>query len=124
MLIPSDLAPEWLTSPNHPQPSVETQEQASTRAETAIQHGVTAWPTDAGKPPFIVGGVYTFPDIYGHERTALIYTEQWARVGSSWWHVGSVPDDAVFRDMFTPDAEMVADAERVALEILNSQRWS
>ncbi len=30
MLIPSDLAPEWLTSPNHPQPAVETQEQAST----------------------------------------------------------------------------------------------
>lgn len=92
--------------------------------ETAIQHGVTAWPTDAGKPPFIVGGVYTFPDIWGRWRSAHIVTEQQARVDGSLWHVSELPEDAQLIATFPPDAETVADAGRFALEVLNSQRWS
>lgn len=124
MLIPSELTPEWLTSPNYPQPAVETQEQASTCVETPIERDITAWPTDAGNPPFTVGGVYRFRDIWNRERTALIYTEQHARVDGCWWHVSELPAGAVAVGTFTPDPALIADARRFARELENSQRWS
>lgn len=124
MLIPSELTPEWLTSPNYPQRPVETREQASTCAELPIERDITAWPTDAGNPPFTVGGVYTFPDRQGHTRTAHIVTEQHAMVDGCKWHVSELPDDMVLVASFTPDAETVADVKRFAREVVNSQRWS
>lgn len=72
MLIPSDLVPEWLTSPNYPQLPVETQEQALAGQELPILQApkpdVTAWPVDAPRPPFAVGSVYTFADMETRSR--------------------------------------------------------
>ncbi len=85
---------------------------------------VTAWPADAPRPPFTVGGVYRFRDIWNRERTALIYTEQHARVDGCWWHVSELPAGAVAVGTFTPDPALIADARRFAREIENSQRWS
>jgi len=124
MLIPSELAPKWLTSPNYPQRPVKSQEQALALDCTPIERDVTAWPSDVGSPPFTVGGVYTFPDRQGHTRTAHIVTEQHAMVDGCKWHVSELPDDATLIASFTPDAETVADAARFAREVLNSQRWS
>lgn len=104
--------------------STETHQHALAGQETAILPDVSAWPLDCPRPPFAVGGVYTFADVYGRSRTALIYTEQQARVDGCWWHVSELPDDAQWIASFTPDPEMVADAKRFAREIINSQEWS
>jgi hypothetical protein len=85
---------------------------------------VTAWPSDAPRTPFTVGGVYTFADVYGRQRTALVYTEQQARVDGSWWHVSELPADAVAVGTFTPDTALIADARRFVREVINSEQWS
>lgn len=126
MLIPSEQAPTWLYSA-----SADTESQTYTELnapplagqETAIQHDVTAWPADAGNPPFTVGGVYQWRD--GKVTyTAHIVTEQHAIVNGSYWHVSEMPDDAEQIGAFTVDTETVADVRRFVLEVLNSQRWS
>lgn len=122
MLIPSDLAPEWLTSPDYPRAYRKSQEQP-VLCDSEPFYDVTAMPADV-RAPFAVGGVYTFADVYGRQRTALIYTEQHARVDGCWWHVSEVPDDAVCVGTFTPDPALIADAARFAREIVNSQEWS
>jgi hypothetical protein len=106
--------------------ATQTRLQALEAPETPIQQApdVTAWPVDAPRPPFAVGGVYTFADVYGRQRTALIYTEQHARVDGAWWHVSELPEDATFARTFTPDPALVADAARFAREVVNSQEWS
>lgn len=125
MLIPSDLAPEWL-SPSavdeYTRIATQTRLSALSGQETPF-YDVTAMPADV-RAPFAVGGVYRFLDIAGRWRTALIYTEQHARVDGCWWHVSEVPDDAVCVGTFTPDPALVADAARFAREVVNSQEWS
>lgn len=126
MIIPHDLAQETVRmflANEYPPETVKTQEQP-VLCESGASYDVTAWPVDAPRPPFAVGGVYTFADVYGRQRTALVYTEQWSRVGSAWWHVSQVPDEAALVGTFTPDAAMIADARRVAREVENSERWS
>lgn len=127
MLIPSDLAQDaarmflmgdWANLP------IETNAPPLAGQETPILSDPCAWPTDCSRPPFAVGGVYTFADVYGRQRTALVYTEQQARVDGSWWHVSELPEDAQWIASFTPDAETVADAKRFAREVENSQVWS
>lgn len=127
MLIPSDLAQnaaDMLSMNEYTSAPVETQEQPVLCDSEAFQRDVTAWPVDAPKPPFAVGSVYTFADIWGRERTALIYTEQHARVDGCWWHVSELPEDAEFDRTFTPDPTLAADARRFAREVANSQGWS
>lgn len=91
--------------------------------ESAPVYDVTAMPADV-RAPFAVGGVYTFADVYGRQRTALIYTEQHARVDGCWWHVSEVPDEAVCVGTFALDPALLADAARFAREVINSQEWS
>ncbi len=129
-LIPRDLAVDaaaQLLANEYPHIAAKREIPAFTcDSEPILQTpkpDVTAMPADV-PAPFTVGGVYVFEDVYGRERTALVYTEQWARVGSAWWHVSQVPDEARLVDTFTPDSDMIADARRVAREIINSQEWS
>ena len=126
MIIPHDLAQEtvrmFLAGEYTPE-TVKTQEQP-VLCESGASYDVTAWPADAPRPPFAVGGVYTFADVYGRQREALIYTEQHARVDGCWWHVSELPAGAVAVGTFTPDPALIADARRFAREIENSQRWS
>lgn len=125
MLIPSDLAQDaaaQLLANEYPHIATKREIPAFT-CESAPSYDVTAMPADV-RAPFAVGGVYRFLDIAGRWRTALIYTEQHARVDGCWWHVSEVPDDAVCVGTFTPDPALVADAARFAREIINSERWS
>lgn len=92
--------------------------------ETPLQPDVTAWPSDAPRTPFTVGGVYRFTDIWGRELEAHIITEQHARCGLIQRHVSEIPYDAVFVRWADVDAEAVADAKRFAREVINSERWS
>lgn len=92
--------------------------------EMPLQPDVTAWPPDAPHTPFTVGGVYRFADVWGRERTALVYTGQQARVDGGWWHISELPEDAAFVGTFTPDPALTADAERFAREVINAERWS
>lgn len=92
--------------------------------ETPLQPDVTAWPSDAPRTPFTVGGVYRFTDVWGRERTALVYTGQQARVDGGWWNISELPEDAAFVGTFTPDPALTADAYRFAREVINSERWS
>lgn len=92
--------------------------------ETPLQPDVTAWPSDAPRTPFTVGGVYRFADVWGRELEAHIITEQHARCGLIQRHVSEIPYDAVFVRWADVDAEAVADAKRFAREVINSERWS
>lgn len=85
---------------------------------------VTAWPPDAPRTPFTVGGVYRFTDVWGRELEAHIITEQHARCGLIQRHVSEIPYNAVFVRWADVDAEAVADAKRFAREVINAERWS
>lgn len=102
----------------------KSQEQAVLCESAAFYADPCAWPSDAPRTPFTVGGVYTFADVYGRQRTALVYTEQQARVDGSWWHVSELPADAVAVGTFTPDTALIADARRFVREVINSEQWS
>lgn len=115
-LIASDLTPEWI----YPQSATET----NVDPLAGRKNDVTAWPSDAARPPFAVGGVYRFTDVWGRERTALVYTGQQARVDGGWWNISELPEDAAFVGTFTPDPALTADAYRFAREVINSERWS
>ncbi len=126
MLIPSELTPEWLSASivdTESHDTTKSQEQALAGQELPIERDITAWPTDAPRPPFVVGGVYRWQD-GDRLRVAHVITEQTAIVNGSFWHVSEMPFDAELIRQFAPDDETVAEVRRFIREIIFDQRWS